>query len=139
MMMIGFDTGVFVYHSMGHPEVVRLWAEVTQGNRHVVVSAITLYEIQRLALRGLLREEYARTALESIPVICEVVWLDTLDRLRRAASLAQGLNLLATDSFVLAACIERCCSDIYTTDSSFAAYKKNGVVVHVLRQGPSSG
>ena len=81
----GFDTGVFVLLASGHAEALELWEEATSGIRDGVVSALTLFELCRLGLRGALPAAFADQALESIPQVCEVVGVEDPESIRSAA------------------------------------------------------
>jgi predicted nucleic acid-binding protein len=130
---IGFDTGFFVLLANGRREAMDLWREVSKGEREAVVSAVTLYEIDRLGLRGELEAIFVDTALESIPEACRLVWVDELSLIRSAARLAQGHALSQADALILASLLDQGCTEIYTTDRDLARYRKEGVEVVNLR------
>jgi predicted nucleic acid-binding protein len=104
---IGFDTGFFVLLANGRTEAMDLWREVSKGEREAVVSAVTLYEIDRLGLRGELEAIFVDTALESIPEVCRLVWIDGLTLIRSAARLAQGHALSQADALILASLLDQ--------------------------------
>jgi predicted nucleic acid-binding protein len=131
---IGLDTGVFVLHAEGDAAAARLWDEAVEGTRRAVVSVVTLAEIHRLGLKGKVAPAYARQALESIPLVCEVVWLDTIALAERSADLSYGLGIPLADAIILASVMSRGCSEIYTVDPDFAAYRKKGIKVIVLER-----
>lgn len=129
--LTGFDTGVFVLLTRGHPTAVRLWEEAVAGDRPSRISAISLFEIYRLGLRGTISLAYAEQALVSIPRVCEVIWLDQLDSVRAGARLGQGMGLSMADALILAALSD--CNEIYTTDSDLARYRKTDLEVKLLQ------
>lgn len=130
---IGFDTGFFVLLANGRKEALDLWREVSKGERDAVVSAVTLYEIDRLGLRGELEEIFVDTALESIPEVCRLVWIDELTLIRSAARLAQGHALSQADALILASLLEQGCTEIYTTDRDLVRYRRKGTnVINLL-------
>lgn len=131
----GFDTGVFVLHAGKDPAATRLWLEAAAGEREGVVSGITLFELDRLALRGTLPVEYAEAALLHIPTVCSVVWPQGLERIRSAARLGHGLGLSLADTFVLSAFVETECREAYTTDGDLLRWQGRGLQVH--RLGPT--
>jgi predicted nucleic acid-binding protein len=125
----GLDTGVFVRLAAEDPVAVGLWDEAAAGKREGVVSALTLLEIDRLGLRGALSSSFASEALRTIPEVCEVVWIGSPELLRTAAKLGQGHALSLVDSLILASLLARDCSEIYTTDSDLARYRRKGLQV----------
>lgn len=133
-VLTGLDTGVFVLHSKGHAEAGRLWDEAVSGRRQAVVSAITLFELLRLGLRGTVTPEYAAAALKSIPDVCEVVWIENLDLLSSAGRLSHGVGLSSSDALILASLIDRKCTEIYTVDGDLLRYQAAGVQVVGLRR-----
>lgn len=132
MIRTGFDTGFFVRHAACDPRAVALWDQVTVAQRDGVVSAITLFELRRLQLRGVLGGAYVDRAFEAIQVVCELVWIDTTEMLDLAARLARGNALSMADSFILAAFIQAGCAEAYTTDSDLSRFRKEGLEITVL-------
>lgn len=128
--MIGLDTGFFVELMNGNEEAVSLWKSCLNYEVELVVSSLTLFEIERLGLKGKLKEwEAIRDAIESVTV---VVWLDQ-DMLSLAARLSHGLGIPAVDSLILSCLVSQDCTEIYTTDSHLEAYQSNKVKVRNLR------
>jgi len=54
--MIGLDTGLFVELLRGGPQAVALWEQLIEGEKEALVSCLTLFEIERLALKGTISE-----------------------------------------------------------------------------------
>jgi predicted nucleic acid-binding protein len=125
----GLDTGVFVLLAGGQDDARGLWEQALSGKRDAVVSALTLFELDRLGLRGAIPPGYAETALESIPRVCEVIWLDRPQVLRSGARLSHGLGLSLADSLILASLVEGQCKQIFTTDGELLRYKDKDVRV----------
>ncbi len=111
-----------------------MWDEAVSGRRQAVVSAITLFELLRLGLRGTVPQEYTAVALKSIPGVCEVVWIENLDLLSSAGRLSHGVGLSSSDALILASLIDRECTEIYTVDSDLLRYQAAGVEVVGLRR-----
>lgn len=128
----GFDTGFFVQLAERRADVVGLWQEAASGARDGVVSALTLFELVRLGLRGVLPREWTDQALLSIPSVCEVVWLDGVELLRRGAQLSQGHALAAVDALILASLLDSGCREIYTSDPDLARYKRSDLRIVLL-------
>jgi predicted nucleic acid-binding protein len=128
----GFDTGVFVLMAGNDPEAVRLWDEAASGDREVLVSALSLFELYRLGLRGALPREFAEAVLVNVPQVCRVLWIEDLEHIRSGAALSQGLGLSLADSLILSSLVERECLEIYTTDSDLKRYQRKGVEIILL-------
>ncbi len=128
----GFDTGVFVLMAGNDLEAMRLWDEAVSGDREVLVSAVSLFEIYRLGLRGALSRDFAESVLVNLPRVCEVLWIESLDRVRSSAKLSQGTGLSMADSLILSALVDEDCREIYTTDSDLKRYRRKGVDIMLL-------
>jgi predicted nucleic acid-binding protein len=125
----GLDTGFFVMHNRRHPLAQTVWSAVGHGERLAVVSAISLYEIHCLGLKGMITPTYAKQCLESISQACDVVWVDRLELLKKSAQIGHGLGLSLADSIVLSAFLSRGCREIYTTDTDLETYRGKSVQV----------
>ncbi len=128
--MIGLDTGYFVELLKGDERAVATWKQLVDGAEKAVVSCLTLFELERLSLRGVI--ERADVLLEAIPAVCSVGWLEGSPILSRAARLSHGIGTPSLDSLILASFEAEAATTIYTTDSHLARYKKEGVDVVVL-------
>ncbi len=129
--MIGLDTGFFLELSSGNDEAIRLWKSCLDDEVDFAVSAISLFEVERLGLKGKLKNVEA--VLDAINDVTSVVWLDQ-EILSNAARLSHGLGIPAVDSLILASLVSIDCSEIYTTDSHLEAYPHNGITVRNLRK-----
>jgi predicted nucleic acid-binding protein len=129
-LMTGLDTGFFVELMNGNDEAVRLWKSCLDDEVELVVSSLTLFEIERLGLKGKLNNSDA--ILDAIESVTQVVWLDR-DTLSLAARLSHGLEMPAMDSLILACLASNDCTEIYTTDAHLEAYQSNEVTVKNLR------
>jgi predicted nucleic acid-binding protein len=132
--MIGLDTGFFVELVRNNSIVVRIWERVIEGDESTV-SCLTLYELKRLSLKGVIEPNAVNTILEAIQAICKVVWLDKAEILTSAAAISQSHGIHAIDSLILASFAFSNVKTIYTTDSHIEKYKKKGVNVILLTRG----
>jgi predicted nucleic acid-binding protein len=129
--MIGLDTGFFIELMNGNEEAISSWKSCLDDEVDFAVSALSLFEIERLGLKGKLKESDA--ILDAINGVTSVVWLDG-EILSRAAGLSHGLGIPAMDSLILTSLITNGCTEIYTTDSHLQAYQSNKVMVRKLRK-----
>lgn len=129
--MIGLDTGFFIELMNGNEEAVNLWKSCLDGESELVVSSLTLFEVERLGLKGKLKDWEA--ILEAIDSVTLVAWLDR-DTLSQAARLSHGLGIPAVDSMILASLVSNDCTEVYTTDSHLETYQSNMVRVRNLRK-----
>jgi predicted nucleic acid-binding protein len=130
-LMIGLDTGFFIELMDGNEEAISLWKSGLDDEVEFAVSALSLFEIERLGLKGKLKESDA--VLDAINGVTSVVWLDS-EIFSRAAGLSHGLGIPAMDSLILTSLITNGCTEIYTTDSHLQAYQSNKVIVRNLRK-----
>ncbi len=132
--MIGLDTGFFVELLRNNSIAVRIWEGIVEGDESAV-SCLTLYELKRLSLKGVIESNAVDTILEAIRAICKVVWLDKAEILTGAATISQSHGIHAIDSLILASLATLNVKTIYTTDSYIEKYKKKGVSVILLTRG----
>lgn len=130
-MMIGLDTGFFLELLNGNNEAIRLWESCLDDQLDFAVSALSLFEVERLGLKGKL--ENVEAVLDAINDVTSVVWLNQ-EILSKAARLSHGLRIPAVDSLILASLVSVDCSEIYTTDSHIEAYRNNKVTVRNMRK-----
>jgi predicted nucleic acid-binding protein len=127
----GLDSGFFVELLRGGPQAVSVWKEILEG-RESVVSCISLFELRRLALKGMIETDAVDTVIEAIMNICHISWLDHKEMLYSAAGLAHGLGLHMADALILSGFIASRASVIYTTDPHLASYRKKDLRVVLL-------
>lgn len=128
-MRIGTDTGFYVELLRGHPTPIDTWKQLMEGESEGVCSALSLFELKRLGLKGKVPENAVDALLEAIPAICRILWIPEPDLLTYAARLSHGLGIPSMDSLILAGMLDAKCEVIYTTDSHFEAYIKKGVSI----------
>jgi len=129
--MIGLDTGFFVELVRNNAIAVKIWEGIVEGDESAV-SCLTLYELKRLSLKGVIESNAVDTIFEAIRGICKVVWLDKAEILTGAAAISQSHGIHAIDSLILASLATLNVKRIYTTDSHIEKYKKKGVSVILL-------
>ena len=129
--MIGLDTGFFVELVRNNSMAVTIWEGIVEGDESAV-SCLSLYELKRLSLKGVIESNAVDTILEAIRGICKVVWLDKAEILTGAAAISQSHGIHAIDSLILASLATLNVKTIYTTDSHIENYKKKGVSVILL-------
>lgn len=128
-MMIGLDTGFFIKLLEGDKKAISIWNLLLDDREEGVVSCISLFELERLSLKGKIEKKGVDALLESIPAVCEIVWLESYQILSLAAKLSHSFGIHTTDSLILAGFVTSGANVIYTTDSDFESYKKTGVKV----------
>jgi predicted nucleic acid-binding protein len=129
--MIGLDTGYFIELMNGNEEASALWKSCLTGDGDLVVSCMTIFEIERLGLQGTLQDW--ESVLDAINAVTMVVWLDR-QVLSRAALLSRGLGIPAIDSLILAGLISNDCDTVYTTDAHLQKYQSDRVRIRNLRE-----
>jgi predicted nucleic acid-binding protein len=129
--MIGLDTGFFIELMNGREEAIGLWKSGLDDEVEFVVSSLTLFEIERLGVKGKLKpwEE----VLHAIHHATLVAWLDR-EMISQGARLSHGLGMPAMDSLILASLVSHDASEIWTTDSHLEVYHSKNVVVRNLRK-----
>jgi len=129
-LMIGLDTGFFIELMNGNEEAVSLWKSCLDDEMDLLVSSLTLFEIERLGLKGKLKDWAA--IVDAIDSVTLVVWPER-DMLSLAARFSHGLGIPAMDSLILACLVSNDCTEIFTTDAHFEAYQSNKVRIRNLR------
>lgn len=95
---------------------------------------LTLFELERLGLRGAIERRAADTLREAIPALCRLQWLDEIEALSQAASIGHGTGLPAVDALILTSLLRAGATVVYTTDEDFERYKKSGIEVVNLKK-----
>lgn len=131
--MIGLDTGFFIELMNGRQEAVALWKSALEDEVELVVSALTVFEIERLGLKGKLRDwELVVNAIENVTLVAYLA----RESLSLGARLSHGLGIPAIDSLILASLVSSDAYEIWTTDSHFEAYHSKNVAIRNLRNMP---
>lgn len=126
--MIGLDTGFFVKFLENNKAAVQTWRGIIEGEESCV-SSLSIFELNRLSLRGIIDPKTTDLLIEAILTMCQVVWLDEKEVLLTGARLSHGLNIPAIDALILAGFIILNAETIYTTDSHLERFKRKGIKV----------
>ena len=126
--MIGLDTGFFVELLKGNKTATELWRKIIDGEE-ASMSCLSIFELKRLALKGLMDSKAVDTVIEASYAICQVIWLDHKEPLLSGAKLSSGLGIPAVDALILASLLMSGAQTIISTDSHLVGYKKKGVVI----------
>ena len=129
--MIGLDSGFFVELLKGNQQAERIWNDILEGQGSVV-SCISLFELKRLGLKGLIDINTIDTVNEAIMNICNIAWLDNVNVVNTAANFSHGLGIHMVDALILSGFIKYEVTKIYTTDPHISSYKKKGVKIIML-------
>ena len=132
-MKIGIDTGFWVEFLRGNEQAKSLWNSFLTDQNEAVCSAITLFEIEKLGLRGVFDKILINRIIERLMIVCNVVWIDNRALISSAANLSHGLGIPAADAMILACFLKFECLEIYTTDKHLEAYQKKGVKIINLK------
>jgi len=134
--MLGFDTGFFMQLLQGGTLPMETWRNAMQNKVSSVCSCLTLFELERLSLKGVIEDH--SVLCEGIHAVCKVVWLDTAI-LSRGARLCRGLGIPAMDGLILAGFLLSGVRTIYTTDRHFIRYEAPGVrIVNLKEPNPTT-
>lgn len=125
--MIGLDTGFFIELLRGAPRAIAIWRKLMEGEEEAAVSCLTLFEIQRLALKGAISG--SEVLINGIEAVCRLVWIMSPRLLSQAARMSEGLQIPAFDSIILVGLLSNGVTAVYTKDPHFESYRKKGVQV----------
>lgn len=130
-MTIGCDTGFFKHFLEGNSRVLEVWNQTRSGEHTLVVSCITLFELQRLGFKGSIPLNKATTLLTNLPTICTIVWLgqDNQALLETAARMAHGNGMSMADALILTSLTLAKAEEVYTTDEDLLRYKSGPKIV----------
>jgi predicted nucleic acid-binding protein len=126
--MIGLDTGFFIEVLKSNEQAVGVLRQIHDGE-DACVSGLSLFELRRLSMAGLLEKDFIDVVIQNIPSFCTVCWLDNVEIHDFAAGLSRDLGISAMNSLILAGLILSGAETIYTTDSRMELYANRGVTV----------
>lgn len=129
---VGSDTGIFERVLRGQDRAVSLFRRLTEEDYLGYVSCICLYELKKLRHRGVVEHRQADFLLDRIPRAFEVMWLDRVSVLERAAGLSHGNNVPMADALILASCLQGRCDYLYTTNADLIQYPGDDIDVVVF-------
>lgn len=121
-MILGFDTGFFIALDARQSTAQEVWNRIAAGEDTGVISCLTLYELQKQGLKGVIHRAVAEGFVEELPHVCQSIWIDQPDLLNQAARLAHGTGLAMADALILASVMKADADVFYTTDRDFEAY-----------------
>lgn len=121
-MTVGLDTGFFVRLLQADATATEVWGRVARREAMAAISCISLFELDRLGLKGAVERKAADALVEELPHLCRVLWLDGPALLHDAARVAHGNGLSMADSIILTSLMAAKAEEIYTTDSDLSAY-----------------
>ena len=134
IMMIGCDTGFFIQLIRKQPQAIKIWKELRDQQEQALVCCLSLFELKRIFLKGILSAEEQVVFLDAIGVLCKTIWLDNHNSLLNAAQLSHGTSIPAMDAIILESLIENGATTIYTTDVHLLLYEKKGIkIVNLLK------
>lgn len=117
------DTGFFFRLFEGGKRARIVWTALTEDTDERVVSSVSVYELQRNALKGLLVRNDVEAFLNEVPHLCTVHETLSLDTAQRAVHLGWENGLAMGDALILQAFLEEDVTHIVTTDHDFEAYE----------------
>ena len=87
--MIGLDTGFFLRFLENDPTAVQAWRDIV-GGEEAVVSSLTLFELKRLSLKGMVDAPAFEVMNDAIAAVCKIQWIDNTDVLMAGAGISHG-------------------------------------------------
>ena len=127
-MPAGLDTGFFFALQDQHPVAVRVWRRQKSAT-----SVIVLYELNKLFLRG--KFKGWPTIIDDICTATDI-WMLKKETALKASHIAHGTGMPGLDALILSSLLEAECTEIYTTDSHFDLYQKDGITITNLSRSP---
>jgi predicted nucleic acid-binding protein len=121
-MIAGLDTGFFIALDARQEDARSVWRQIVADEHAGVISCLSLYELQKQGLKGVLHREVAEGFVEELPHVCETVWLSESTLLNRSARLSHGTGLAMANAIILASVLDADADVLYTTDSDFEVY-----------------
>lgn len=97
-----------------------------------MVCCLTLAELRRLALRGVIEAADADLLKEAVMAVCDVVWIDGPDLLERAARLSHGVGVPLVDALIVAAAEGRGAVEVWTADGDLLRCTRDTFRVRLL-------
>ena len=128
--MLGLDTGFFVRLLGLNAHAVAVWNGIADGETDAVCSGLSLFELERLALRGAVDRGEADLLLGALPEVVAVRWMESTDLAVAAARLSHGTGLPSLDALIFSTLIHHGATAIVTTDDWSSA---GGQGVEIIR------
>lgn len=121
--MIGLDTGFFLRVFNGKEQACEVWKNILSGDEAAAISTLTLFELSRHGLRGLIDHEKTRAFVRDLPLVCRVVWNSELELMTRSARISHGNGIPTVDAIILTSLMAVNATRIYTTDGDLEKYE----------------
>ena len=128
---IGLDTGFFVRLLAGRKKAISVYEKIINGEEKAVISVIVVFELRRLALKGIIDRRTYDLLENNLKRIFEVVPLD-LEIAIEASSISHGTGLHASDALIYTSYRKAECSLIYTTDGAFETVQSKQVKIEFI-------
>lgn len=119
----GLDTGFFFRLFDDADRVRSVWTAIVDGSADGVVSTVSVYELQRNALKGVLVREDVEAFLDELPLLCTVHDTLSTETVQKATHLGWGNGLPMADALILQAFLDERVTHVLTTDHDFTAYE----------------
>jgi predicted nucleic acid-binding protein len=132
--MIGLDTGFFIELLKNKDNVIRVWNEIIEGRVRSFVSILSLFEFERLTLKGVFDNSVRDILLEAIKANCDIIGITSIGLIQKAAKISHGNGIPSVDSLILSSLLFAGAQKIYTTDSDFEAYKNKNIKIININQ-----
>tara|TARA_Y100000031_G_C8209819_1_gene380363 strand:- start:837 stop:1115 length:279 start_codon:yes stop_codon:yes gene_type:complete len=91
--MIGLDTGFFIKLLEGDEKAISIWNLLIDDREEGVISCISLFELERLSLKGKIDKKGVDILIEAIASICLIAWLDNTQIMSAGARLSHSIGL----------------------------------------------
>lgn len=114
-----------------HSDAVKIWKQIIEGE-DAVVSCLTIFEWQRLSLKGMVDAKSMETLLSAIDAVCIINWINRAEIVKTAANISHENGIPAIDALILAGLKSAGVKIIFTTDSHLQAYNKEGIQISLL-------
>ena len=125
----GFDTGFFIKILHNNSTAIQTWKEVINNEVAGFVCCLSIFEIERLSLKGSIDRKTSESIINDINEWCTVLWLENTHVISQSAKISHGNGIPAIDSIIIASLLHAGVKTIYTTDTHFTMYKKKGIKI----------
>jgi predicted nucleic acid-binding protein len=130
---LGLDTGFFKRLDSGGQRAETAWAQIVGGGTTGIISCVTIFELQKLGLRGVIEKQAVESLTEELHHVCQIIWLTENSLIRRAARISHGNNIAMANALILTSLMEADAEHIYTTDTDFERYEAGPADIVLLR------
>jgi len=124
-MPVGVDTSFFFAVEADHPVALNIW-----NNEAIVISSITIFELQRKLLTGKFKGYHLLAQIERSVEIINV----TAAIAKKAAFISHTFGIHGFDSLIISSLVGAGCKKIYSGDPHFEDFKEKNVKIVKLRK-----